>query len=143
VSDLAATVANLRRLRDEAKLSVLRVVDSDGERPTAVAMHVGTGPIPDDIIAEALALGFAYDCDEVIVDDAGSEARARLIVAAVNALPTLLDAVERGERAMALLAKGLDAEAECEVAVPEDPPCGTCWTCEVKAFLAALTAKPR
>jgi len=123
VSDLAATVANLRRLLEPAASRPWSEF-----WPTFQVTPTGEHAI----IAGNVA----------IARDVNTQ-NALLIVAAVNALPTLLDAVERGERAMALLAKGLDAEAECEVAVPEDPPCGTCWTCEVKAFLAALTAKPR
>ncbi len=42
-------------------------------------------------------------------------------------------------RAVQLLREGLgDDDVLCEVNLPDDPPCGTCWCCRTRAYLAGL-----
>lgn len=108
--DLAATVANLRRLRDEATPGPWRL----GPEPPWEAGHgvVKCGCEPTD-------------------------ADADLIVAAVNALPSLLDAVEERDR----LREGVELlrEVQATTMARQSGRVRASTLGQIDRFLAALT----
>ena len=82
-SDISATAAELRRLREAAKISTLRYEESDG------TICVGSGDgYPED----------AAVCELWGEDNKKSDDFGKLVVAAVNALPSLLDELDRRGR---------------------------------------------